>query len=133
MKLEKEEIFFINQLDKQTGVIAKDCLVSGKTVTFLIKNPEMGKAIGKNGKKIKSLTKKLGRKIELIAFFDGPKKFFKKALPKTEFEKIKAENNSIILKVNSMEKKKIKQKMGKFKRIKKLAERNYNIESVKLK
>ncbi len=133
MKLEKEEIFFINELDSLTGVIARDCLVGPKSVTFFVKGSEMGKAIGAKGKNIQALSKKLNRKVELVAFFEEPDEFFKKAMPETEFEEIKKEGKTLVLKVNSTDKRKIFSNPGKFKRIKRLAERNYSIESVKLR
>ncbi|MEM0359765.1 MAG: NusA-like transcription termination signal-binding factor [Candidatus Diapherotrites archaeon] len=133
MKLEMEEIFFINALDAETGVIAKDCIISPKMVTFLVKNEDMGKAIGPKGIKIKNLSKKLGRKVELLAFFESPEEFFRKAFPETEFGEIKKEQNSLVLQINSMEKKRMMQDTGKFKRIKKIAERNYNITGIKMK
>lgn len=133
MKLERDEIFFINALDSDTGVIAKDCLIGPKIVTFLVKDSDMGKAIGTNGQKIKRLSRKFGRKIELLAFFEDVGEFFRKAMPETEFNEIKKKDNSLILRVNSTEKRKIMQEAGKFKRIKRIAERNYNIESIKLK
>lgn len=133
MKLERDEIFFINALDSSTGVIAKDCIIGKKIVTFLVKDADMGKAIGADGKKIKALSRKLGRKIELLAFFEDPGKFFRKAMPKTEFSEIKREGNSLILRMNSTERRKIMHEATRFKRIKRIAERNYSIESVKLK
>jgi N utilization substance protein A len=133
MKLEMEEIFFINALDSETGVIAKDCIIGQGMVTFLVKNDDMGKAIGPNGVKIKSLSKKLGRKVELLAFFEKPEEFFRKAFPETEFGEIRKEQDLLVLKLNSMEKRNIMQDAGKFKRIKKIAERNYSINNIKMK
>jgi len=133
MKLEREEIFFINALDEATGVIAKDCLVSPRTITFLVKNGEMGKTIGTKGQKIKSLSKKLNRRVEIIGFYDDPKEFFAKAMPDIEIKEVKKEDSSLVLRVNSTDKRKILNETGKFKRIKRLAERNYSIGSVKLR
>jgi len=133
MKLEREEIFFINALDEATGVIAKDCLVSQRMITFLVKNDEMGKTIGAKGQKIKSLSKKLNRRVEIIGFYEDPKEFFAKAMPDIEVKEVEKKNNSLVLKVNSTDKRKILNETGKFKRIKRLAERNYSIGSVKLK
>ena len=133
MKLESEDIFFLNELDQATGVIARDCIVSKPVVTFLVKHDDMGKAIGSGGTKIKQLTQKLGRKVELVAFFDDPKEFFVKALPDVEVTSLKKEGEFLVLKMNSTEKRKIMAQPAKFKRIKKLAERNYSIDGVKLK
>ena len=133
MKLEREEIFFINALDSATGVIAKDCLVGKTMVTFLVKDADMGRAIGARGEKIKQLSKKLGRKVELMAFFDTAGEFFRKAMPETEFIAIEVKGSNAVLRVNSMDRRKILSELGKFKRIKKIAERNYSIEGIKLK
>lgn len=133
MKLEKEEIFFINALDEATGVIAKDCIVGKNIITFLVKKEDMGKAIGTNGQKTKSLSKKLNKKIEVVGFYDNSKDFFSKAMQGIEVKEATVNNGLLVLKVDSTDKRKILSDAGKFKRIKKLAERNYNINSVKLR
>ena len=133
MKLEMDDIFFINALDSETGVAAKDCLVEGHTVTFLVRGSDMGRAIGPKGSKIKSLSQKLDRKVELLGFYSEPAEYFRKAMPETEFGEIKKEGNDLVLKVNSTEKRRIFSEPGKFKRIKKIAERNYSIENIKLR
>ncbi len=132
MKLEREEIFFINAFDSETGVAAKDVLIEQKNATFLVKDEDMGKAIGPKGSKIKKLTEKLGRRIELLAFTESIEEFFKKALPTAQFSEVKIEGKQVELRLDSMQKREI---MGnsKFKRIKRIAERNYNIENIKIR
>ncbi len=133
MKLEREEIFFINALDEATGVIAKDCIVGKNIITFLVKSPDMGRAIGAKGENTKNLSKKLNRKVEVVGFYDDPKEFFEKAMQGVEVKEVIVRENSLVVKVNSTDKREILIDGGKFKRIKKLAERNYSVDSVKLR
>jgi len=132
MKLEREEIFFMNTFDSETGVPAKDVLIEQKNATFLVKDEDMGKAIGPKGSKIKKLTEKFGRRIELLAFTESIEEFFKKALPNVKFSEVKIEGKQVELRLDFMHKREIVGN-SKFKRIKKIAERNYNIENIKIK
>jgi len=132
MKLEREEIFFMNVFDSETGVGAKDVLIEQKNATFLVKDEDMGKAIGPKGSKIKKLTEKFGRRIELLAFTESIEEFFKKAFPNAKFSEVKINGKRVELRLDSMHKREITGN-SKFKRIKKIAERNYNIENIKIK
>ncbi len=57
---------FIGLFDEETDISPNDCLVEGDRVVFLIPAGEMADAIGPNGRTVKRVERKLGRRIELV-------------------------------------------------------------------
>jgi len=137
MKLQEKEIMLINALDNQAGVSAKDCLSENNQVTFLVKENEVGRAIGKDGANIKYLSNKIKKNIEIIPYYDKPELFLKKNMKNVKFNAIqynKTKNQGIIfIELDNENKKKLQQENNKLKKIKVLLERNYEIKSIKIK
>ena len=131
MKLSQEEIFYINQFDAVTGVMAKDCIIAEKVVAFAVKPSDIGKAIGKNGKNVKILGRQFGKRVEIFALHDTVEDFVKNAFQDVEFTGIEKKGKTVVLKLESPERRKFMEYFGKFKRIKKFAERNYNTEEIR--
>lgn len=131
MKLTQEEIFYMNKFDSIIGVMAKDCIVDGNVVAFLVKPSDVGRAIGRNGAKVTKLARHLGKKVEIFALHKKVEDFIKGTFPDIKFNSIESKGNVIIAKLDGDEKRKFMEHIGRFKRIKKFAERNYNIEDIK--
>ncbi len=132
MKLSKDDIFFINEFQSVTGVTAKDCINDGKTVSFLVEDEKMGKAIGKNANNIKQLAKKLNKTIEIIGFFENAETFLQKAFNKYD-TKIEIKNEKVVIQTDAEAKMNILRNKKRFERIKNFTNRNYNIEEIRLK
>lgn len=131
MKLTQEEIFYLNKFDSITGVMPKDCFIDNNTIAFLVKPELLGKAIGKKGIKAKLLAKTFGKKVEIYPYYENVDDFIRNALPDINILAIEKKKNNIQLKLDSTERRKIMDSIGKFKRIKKIAQRNYNIEDLR--
>ncbi len=131
MKLTQEEIFYLNKFDSITGVMPKDCFIDNNTIAFLVKPELLGKAIGKKGIKAKLLAKTFGKKVEIYPYYENVDDFIRNALPDINILAIEKKENNIQLKLDSTERRKIMDSIGKFKRIKKIAQRNYNIEDLR--
>lgn len=131
MKLTQEEIFYINKFDSITGVIAKDCIIDNSTVVFLVKPELLGKAIGKKGIKVKLLAKMFGKKIEIYPYYENIEKFVKSAFRDVAILGVEVKGNNAQIKMDSVDRRKIMEQLAKFKRIKRLAQRNYNIEDLR--
>ena len=131
MKLTQEEIFYLNKFDSITGVMPKDCFIDNNTIAFLVKPELLGKAIGKKGIKAKLLAKTFGKKVEIYQYYENVDDFIRNALPDINILAIEKKENNIQLKLDSTERRKIMDSIGKFKRIKKIAQRNYNIEDLR--
>jgi NusA-like KH domain protein len=134
MKLDKETILYISALDSVSGVMARDCLVDGNTVSFLVKASEVAKAIGNRGKKVAELSRKLKKKIEILGYYENPGEFIKNAYANLEIGNVeeKTRRNSKILKVrtNRYGKAIMLKDRKRFERIKEFAKRNYGVDGI---
>lgn len=77
-----------------TGAKVKD-LIAGEKLIFIIKEGEMGKAIGKNGVNIKRMEDKLKKKIRLIEFSNDVLQFIKNVIHPLEASDIKNDGGII--------------------------------------
>jgi len=131
MRLTQEEIFYMTKFDSFIGAMAKDCVIDGNVVAFLLKPSDIGKAIGRNGSKVKMLAKHFGKKIEIFALHEKVEEFIRGAFPDITFNSIEIKGKTIIAKLDSNERRKFMEYMGRFKRIKRFLGRNYNIEEIR--
>lgn len=133
MKISKDEIFFLNEFEKASKVNAKDCVIFPNNITFLIEPKSMGIAIGKNGQTVSRLRKKMQKNIELMEYYSDPAVFFKKAISPIKIDEIEKEANQLTIKMDSENKRKIRERMNKFKRIKDIMKRNHSIQNIHIK
>ncbi|RLF12246.1 MAG: NusA-like transcription termination signal-binding factor [Thermoprotei archaeon] len=82
IRLSDEEMRYITLFETITGATAKDCIIDdeGNRIIFLIKQGEMGIAIGKNGVNIKRASKLIGKPVEVVEAADTPEDLIKNAL-----------------------------------------------------
>jgi len=71
---------FIGLFDEETDVSPTDCLVESDRVVFLIPAGKMADAIGPNGRTVKRVEEKIGRRIELLEDADTPEAFVENML-----------------------------------------------------
>ena len=137
MKLGSEQIQLINTLDVVAKVSARDCVVNNDSVAFMVPETQMSQAIGKNGANVKVLTQKLRKRIELFEYTEKPEKFFEKAFysAKLESVEIKQLNGSKVafIKTDADNKKIVLGNMSRLRKIKELAQRNYEIDEVRIR
>ncbi|MBI4399883.1 NusA-like transcription termination signal-binding factor, partial [Candidatus Micrarchaeota archaeon] len=57
VKLTHDEIKCITAFEELSGAIVKDCILDENSILFLIKEGDMGRAIGKNGSTIERARK----------------------------------------------------------------------------
>ncbi|MCX6800918.1 MAG: NusA-like transcription termination signal-binding factor [Candidatus Diapherotrites archaeon] len=126
MKLSMDEIRLMNALEKISGANAKDCLVSDGMVSFLVNERDVGKAIGKKASNARALEESVKKRIEIIGFQENPEEMVKKAL---EIETIGARKDSekIVIRLDSMNKRKLLKKSAKLKRVREFIKRNFNL------
>lgn len=79
VKLGTEEIKYINLFENMTGASVKDCILEEK-VFFVVKQGQMGLAIGRKGANIQRLTETIGKPIEIIEYSDDPETFVRNIL-----------------------------------------------------
>ncbi len=137
MKLGADEIFYLNALNSISGANARDCVVQGNTVSFIVRPGELGRAIGKNALNIEQLKKRLKKNIEIFEYSENAGDFFKKAFYNIEFKKIDSVEEkgkkALVVAVDAENRSKMLNNSGKIKRIKEIAKRNYGIEEIKIR
>lgn len=136
MRLGKDEILLMNALSNVSGVSARDCLIGENIVSFVVKEKDMGGAIGKKGETVKKLQQLLKKNIEIVPYTEEPEKFPTIAFEGVKFSEIKIQENdgkkTLLLKVDSENKRKLLQNNSKMRRIKEIAKRNYEIEDIRI-
>lgn len=82
IKFTSKEMRFISLFESITGANVKDCIVNEEQsrVIFVVKEGEIGMAIGRGGRNIHTLEKMTGKKHEIIEYSERPAQFIKNAL-----------------------------------------------------
>jgi len=90
IKIDREAMELISLFNNISGAIIKDCLSfknpdgDAEVIIFLVKDEDVGKAIGKAGEHVKDLKSKLHKKIDVIAFSENLTQFIKNILQTTK-------------------------------------------------
>ncbi|MDD3084014.1 MAG: NusA-like transcription termination signal-binding factor [Candidatus ainarchaeum sp.] len=129
MKFSMEDILLINAFEKISRVSAKDCIVKGNIISFLVKGKEVGKAIGKKAMNVKELEKKLKKKIEIIGYYEKPEEVLSKTFD-VKINEVKRKSKKLLLNLDLENKKKVFINIRRFKTVKELVERNYGLEMI---
>ncbi|PIU21730.1 MAG: hypothetical protein COT15_00755 [Candidatus Diapherotrites archaeon CG08_land_8_20_14_0_20_34_12] len=132
MKIAMDEIFYINEFDKFSGVYPRDCIIQKSNIVYIIESADIGKAIGKNGSTVKGFSTKINKRVLLLAYYESIKKFIEEGLD-IKINEIAINDEIAFLKLDSMTKRKLVNDIAKFKLIKQVVERNYNIKDIRVK
>ncbi|MBI4052609.1 MAG: NusA-like transcription termination signal-binding factor [Candidatus Diapherotrites archaeon] len=137
MKLGLEEIMLMNALEKISGVGARDCIVDGSTVSFLVWGKDVGRAIGKGAQNVKRLSERLGKKIEIVEYSKSPERFFKKALAPMAVEGVESRRGesgkAVSVRISSESRRTLMESKKKVARVREIAKRNYGFEEVRIR
>ena len=109
--------------------MVKDCILDDENakVTFVVKNGDMGLAIGKGGNTVTKVKKAVGRGVEIIEHNEDPAQFIKNVLSPAELKSIK------IVEKNNDERIAIGKNGINIERAKLLAKRQHEINNIILK
>ncbi len=129
MKLTMDDLLLMSALEKVTGVSAKDCLVEGQLVSFLINEKDMGKAIGKKAINVKTLQEKLNKRIELLPYFEKAEDVFAKSL-EIDYVTARKTADKIIVMLDAQNKAKAFKNNSRIKRVREIIQRNFGLELV---
>ena len=82
IKFNANEIRYIALFESLTGAMVKDCIIDedNSKVTFVVKNGDMGLAIGKGGSTVNKVQKAVDKGVEIIEFSEDPTTFIKNIL-----------------------------------------------------
>ncbi|MGB9740830.1 MAG: NusA-like transcription termination signal-binding factor [Candidatus Bathyarchaeia archaeon] len=82
IKITSTEMRYIALFESITGASVKDCIVDEEQerVIFVVNEGQVGVAIGKGGRNIRTLESMTGKKHEIIEYSEDPVQFIKNAL-----------------------------------------------------
>jgi len=129
MKLSMDDILLINAMSKVSGVDAKDCIEQNGMVSYLVKEKEVGKAIGKKAVNVKKLENSLKKKIEIIGYYEKPEEMVTKTFD-VQAEEVNKKKGKIIIRMDSLNKKKLFSNSGRLRRVKEMIKRNHGLDLI---
>jgi transcription termination/antitermination protein NusA len=140
VKLTTEGIRYIALFESLTGAIARDCYVDDENdrVIFVVKEGDMGLAIGKNGNNINRVKKSIGKHIEIVEYSNEVDEFVANALQPVFVKKVQVvvKENKKLAYVEVMSKDRgiaIGKNGRNIQKAKVLGQRHYGIEDVIIK
>ena len=91
IKFGANEIRFIALFENMTGAMVKDCIIDddNNKVTFVVKQGDMGLAIGKRGSTVSKVQKAVDRGVEIIELNEDPVQFIRNILSPAELQSVK--------------------------------------------
>ena len=79
IRLTAESIHYIALFENMTRAKILDCIPEEERLVYVVKQGDMGLAIGKNGENINRVKKALDKSIELVEYSEDPVTFLKNA------------------------------------------------------
>ena len=79
IRLTAESIHYIALFENMTRAKILDCIPEEERLVYVVKQGDMGLAIGKNGENINRVKKALDKPIELVEYSEDPVTFLKNA------------------------------------------------------
>jgi len=140
IRLTSKEMSYIALFESITSATARDCIVDDELnrIIFVVKEGDLGVAIGKNGKNIRLLERMTGKKHEIIEHSDNPTQFIRNALKPARVNEVRIterlDGKSIaVVSVNPRDKGVAIGKNGRnAERIRFLAKRYFQIQNVSI-
>ena len=141
IKFTANEIRYIALFENMTGAMVKDCIIDDENgkVTFVVKNGDMGLAIGKKGSTVSKVQRAVDKGVEIIELSDDPIKKKKNILSPAELQSIKVlqresgEKIATVTADNTNKRIAIGKNGINIERAKLLAKRQHNISNIILK
>ncbi|UCE57300.1 MAG: NusA-like transcription termination signal-binding factor [Candidatus Bathyarchaeota archaeon] len=91
IKLTSREMRYIALFESITGATVKDCIVNNdlNRIIFIVKEGDIGMAIGRRGKNIRLLERMTEKRHEVIEHSDNPARFIRNALKPAAVDEIR--------------------------------------------
>ena len=140
-KFTANEIRYIALFENMTGAMVKDCIIDDEhgKVTFVVKNGDMGLAIGKGGSTVSKVQRAVDKGIEIVELSDDPIQFIKNLLSPAEVQGVKVlqkesgEKIATVTADNTNKRIAIGKNGVNIERAKLIAKRQHNINNIILK
>jgi N utilization substance protein A len=95
--LTAQTIQTITLFEQLTGAHVKDCVPSDDRLIFIVHDGEIAKAIGKGGQHVRTLERKLKKKIKVVEFHTDVLQFVKNVVAPLKLNEIKMEDTTVYL------------------------------------
>lgn len=91
IRFTKDEMQYITLLETVAQVECRDCIIDNDRgrIIFIVKEGDIGKAIGKNGVNVKHLSRILGKSIEIVEYSGDPVKLLMNAFIPAKVKEIR--------------------------------------------
>ena len=141
IKLSANEIRYIALFENMTGAMVKDCIIDDEhgKVTFVVKNGDMGLAIGKGGNSVSKVQRAVDKSVEVIELSEDPIQFIKNILSPAKLQSVQlhqktsGEKFATVTADNTNKRIAIGKKGINIERAKFLAKRQHDIDNIILK
>ena len=141
IKFNANDIRIIALFEDITGAVVKDCIIDDENdiITFVVKNGDMGLAIGKGGKVVSKVRKTLDKTVVIIEFNEDPTIFVENVLSPAKLKSVTistkktGEKIAFIRADNHNKRIAIGKKGAKIQRAKTLLNRQHNIDNIIIK
>ena len=90
-------IKFISMFESLTKASVKDCFMQGEKLVFIVKENQIGRALGKGGSNIKRLENTFKKKIKIAEFNPDLLQFIKNLVYPLQVKDIKEEEGVVII------------------------------------
>lgn len=135
IRLTAESIQYIALFENMTRAKILDCIPEEERLVYVVKQGDMGLAIGKNGENINRVKKALDKSIELVEYSEDPVTFLKNAFGPVSLNSVNIINKNgkllAYVEVPNKEKGLAIGRNGKnIEKVKMLARRHHDIEDV---
>lgn len=138
IKISTDEIKYIGLFESMTGATVKDCIFEDNKnkIVYVVKEGDMGLAIGKNGTNAQKVKETLNKPIDIIEYSEDPVKFIKNIIWPVKVKSIHVSERKdgkkiAILDINKKDKGLVIGKEGKnINRIKNLLKRHHNLDDI---
>jgi N utilization substance protein A len=131
IKLSSDAINLIKIFEARTGAVIKDCIIQGNEITFIVKEGDIGLAIGKKGSVVNRIKKEFEKEIHIYEHSENPSKFISNILFPIKVEKIDINGKDARVHIDKLQKKRAIGKGGKkINTVKELVLRHFGIENV---
>lgn len=138
IKISTDEIKYIGLFESMTGATVKDCIFEDNKnkIVYVVKEGDMGLAIGKNGTNAQRVKETLNKPIDILEYSDDPVKFIKNIIWPVKVKSIHVSERKdgkkiAVLDINKKDKGLVIGKEGKnIDRIKNLLKRHHNLDDI---
>lgn len=138
IRLNSDEIHYINRFEELTGAKIRDCVSQDDALGFLVSSGSMGKAIGRAGSNIERVRKVFGKEIWLMEDHDNTTNFIKNLFEPIKVKRVRLVGEDkptmAIVEVDRKDRRRILgANQKRLKIAKKLAQRYHRVQEISLK